>query len=155
MSKYRSVIFVAAAAVFASANLSAHPTPTDDLLRPEIRVTSRAPLSLVVTLRPRVNLASATVETPNNASGVIVQCEYGSLVADQTYQCNVTGSASSVESVLAVNVNGVLTADDGHQHFSSRALAVPNPQFDAAEFKARQIDASRRASAKAVRVKPQ
>ena len=155
MSKHRYAILMAGAAALTSTGAWSHPTPMDDLLRPEIRVTSRAPLTLVVTLRPRVNLASATVETPNNASGVIVQCEYGSLVADQTYQCNVTGSASSVEAVLAVNVNGILMADDGHRHFSSRALAVPNPEFDAAEFIARQIDASKRAAAKAVRVKPQ
>ena len=132
-----------------------HPTPTDDLLRPEIRVTSRVPLSLVVTLRPRVNLISATVETPNNVAGASMQCEYGALVENQTYQCNVTGAAAPADSVLAVNVTGIVVEADGHRHLSSRSLAVPNPQFDSEEFRLRQLDNARRASAQAVRARPQ
>jgi hypothetical protein len=155
MNYFRTKTLACGLAILSSGAAFPHPTPMDDLLRPEIKVTSRLPLTVIVTIRPRENLTSATVETPNNLSGPMVQCDFGALVADQTYRCDVTGTVATYEPVFAINVTGVMVEPDGHRHLSNRALAISNPAFDSGEFRARQADAAKRASAKAVRVKPQ
>jgi len=119
-----------------SQSVSAHPTPVDDLLRPEVRVITRSPLSLRVTLRPRENVLSATVETPGNLDGRVLQCEFGALVAGQIYECRVSGAADIANPAFAITVNGVLVAPDGHRHYSSRGLSVPNPNFDLERYRA-------------------
>jgi hypothetical protein len=118
-----------------SSYVNAHPMPIDDLLRPEIRVITREPFDVRVILRPRANVASATVETPNNANGRLLQCEFGALVANQIYECRVTGAAGAADPAFAINVNGVLVESDGHSHYSSRGLAVPNPNFDLERYR--------------------
>lgn len=141
----RKKIFVVLALASASTAAFTHPMPVDDLLRPKLELISRSPLTVLVTIKPRQNAAAATVETPNNLEGRVTQCEFGSLVAEQTYECRFTGAAAAQEAVLAINVNGVFRAQDGHQHLSSRSLSVVNPAFNLAEFReARRREAASR-----------
>ena len=116
----------------------AHPTPVDDLMRPSIRVVSRSPLVVEVQVNPRVAASDVRVETPNNLSGVSLQCVIGSVVANQKYSCEVSGAAPKTDTTFAVVVTGRVTESDGHQHFSSRSLSVINPDFDVELFRAEQ-----------------
>jgi hypothetical protein len=125
-----------------------HPTPIDDLMRPKVQLLSRNPIRAVVTIQPRENLSSATIETPNNSEGEIVQCEFGVLVANQIYQCSVVGRANSNEAAFSINVNGVIVEQDGQRHFSSRGFSITNPTFDLDAFRAeRRQEALKRRSA--------
>ena len=110
-----------------------HPIKTDDLLRPKIDVISLNPMVIRAIFRPRENLSAATVETPNNLSGRLMQCEFGMLVANQTYECRLQGSALTSEPVFTVRFVGVLQMH-GRQHFSSRSLSIDNPDFDRQKF---------------------
>jgi hypothetical protein len=116
--------------------VAAHPMPVDDLVRPVVKVVSRSPLVVVVTVTPRRAVSSVSIETPNNLNGPLVQCELGALVEGQKYECRVTGAAASSESSFAINVNARVVGSDGHEHVSSRSLSVSNPRFDIAEFQA-------------------
>ena len=116
----------------------AHPTPVDDLMRPTLRVVSRSPLVVEVQVNPRVTVSDVRIETPNNLSGVSLQCRVGSVVANQKYSCQVSGAASKTDTTFAVVVTGLVTESDGHQHFSSRSLSVINPDFDVELFRAEQ-----------------
>lgn len=113
-----------------------HPTPVDDLLRPRLKVLSRSPISVLVTIQPRENLSSATIETPNNVGGPLVQCAFGSLVANQSYECRLQGAVAADEPAFTIKVNGTVTESSGSQHFSSRSFAVSNPSFDRDLFRA-------------------
>lgn len=119
-----------------------HPTPVDDLLRPRLKVLSRSPMSVVVTIQPRENLSSATIETPNNVGGSLVQCTFGSLVADQSYECRLQGAVAANEPAFTIKVNGTVTESSGSQHFSSRSFAVTNPSFDKERFRAERREES-------------
>jgi hypothetical protein len=122
----------------------AHPTPVDDLMRPRLKVLSRSPMSVIVTIQPRENLSSATVETPNNIGGPLIQCAFGSLVANQSYECRLQGAVDADEPAFTIKVNGVITEQSGGRHFSSRSFAVTNPSFDRERFRAeRREEASR------------
>jgi hypothetical protein len=116
----------------------AHPTPVDDLMRPTVRVVSQTPLVIEVQVKPRVTVSDVRIETPNNLSGVSLQCQIGAVVANQKYSCQVSGSASKTDTTFAVVVSGRVTEPDGHQHFSSRSLSVVNPAFDVELFRAEQ-----------------
>jgi hypothetical protein len=116
----------------------AHPTPVDDLMRPTVRVVSQTPLVIEVQVNPRVTVSDVRIETPNNLSGVSLQCQIGTVVANQKYSCQVSGSAAKTDTTFAVVVSGRVKEQDGHQHFSSRSLSVINPDFDAELFRAEQ-----------------
>lgn len=127
------LVFLAIAVIY---RVEAHPTPVDDLVRPVVKVVSRSPLVVVVSVTPRRAVSSISIETPNNVNGPLVQCDLGALVAGQKYECRFTGAAASSESSFAINVNARVVGADGHEHVSSRSLSVSNPRFDIAEFQA-------------------
>ncbi|MBM4231684.1 MAG: hypothetical protein FJ184_13275 [Gammaproteobacteria bacterium] len=133
MIRKLGLVFLAIAVI---GRVEAHPTPVDDLVRPVVKVVSRSPLVLVVSVTPRQAVSSVSVETPNNLNGPLVQCAFGALVEGQKYECSVTGAAASSEASFAVNVNARVVGSDGHEHFSSRSLSVSNPSFDIEEFQA-------------------
>ena len=131
-----------------------HPLPNDDLLRPKIKVLSKNPMSIVVSLRPRENVSEVSIETPNNAGGRLVQCALGALVKDQDYECRVAGFADTSEAVFSISVKGIFLEADGHRHLSSRSFSITNPRFDLEEFRAerRQEAQGSRAAGKTERV---
>lgn len=150
-----SAIFLTVSWVTRSTLGFAHPSPVDDLMRPRVEVLSRAPMTLRVTVRPKINMSSATIETPNNALGAVVQCQFGALVADQEYECRVLGSVGVTESALSVVVNGIFVESDGHRHLSSRSLSIANPFFDIEKFRAeRRREASEKRPATLIEVIP-
>jgi hypothetical protein len=115
----------------------AHPMAEDNLLRPVVRVISRAPIVLGVVLRPEIGVSSATVETPTGGSGGSqVKCKFEGLVSGQEYRCTFSASVNSSEPVISVVINGILVATDGHRHLSSRGFSVKNPNFDLDDFRA-------------------
>jgi hypothetical protein len=133
MIRKLGLVFLAIAVID---RVEAHPTPVDDLVRPVVKVFSRSPLVVVVSVTPRQAVSSVSIETPNNVNGPLVQCELGALVEGQKYECRVTGAAASSESSFAINVNARVVGSDGHEHISSRSLSVSNPSFDIGEFQA-------------------
>jgi hypothetical protein len=134
------------ASFFAHPSGRAHTLPTDDLLRPQIRVLSQSPISILVTLKPKQDVSEVSIETPNNVSGPLVQCSFGKLVKDQIYTCRLSGSADSSDPVFAVVAIAVAVEADGHRHLSSRSFSVNNPVFNIDEFRA-----ERRQEAKAAK----
>ena len=113
-----------------------HPIQEDDLLQPKLKIVSRSPMTIIVTLKPRINVSDVRIETPDNSDGKLVQCPLGALVKDQDYECTVTGVVGNGSPVFTVSINGVVIEPDGHRHLSSRSFAVNNPQFDVEQFRA-------------------
>lgn len=134
-------LILAASAILASEQVGGHPIQVDDLLQPKLTVISRNPIVLKATITPRENVREVTVETPNNSTGKLMQCEFGTLVANQTYECRIQGEAESVEPVFTVRFNGVILTR-GTEHLSSRSLSVSNPNFDREAFLSERIQAA-------------
>jgi hypothetical protein len=126
-------LLLVASAILASAQVGGHPIQVDDLLRPKLTVISRNPIVLRATITPRENVREVTVETPNNSTGEKIQCEFGALVANQSYECRIQGEAELTDPVFTVRFNGVIVTH-GEEHLSSRSLSISNPRFDRQAF---------------------
>jgi len=126
-------LMFAASAILASAQVGGHPIQVDDFLQPKLTVISRNPIVLRATITPRENVREVTVETPNNSTGEKIQCEFGVLVANQSYECRIQGQAELTDPVFTVRFNGVIVTH-GEEHLSTRSLSIPNPRFDRQAF---------------------
>ena len=54
-----------------------------------IAVASADPVRATINLQPRIAFKAVTVELPNALGGAVKACDFGSLVAGQTYRCTV------------------------------------------------------------------
>ena len=96
-----------------------------------ISVASSSPVRATLSLRPRIAFKAAKVELPNAIGGAIQACNFGSLVAGQTYRCDIAGDVRDDDTGLVIAISGIrATPSPGHDDLSYKAFTVPNPRYN-------------------------
>lgn len=97
-----------------------------------ISVASADPVRATISLQPRIAFKAVTVELPNALGGAVTVCDFGSLVAGQTYRCTVTGTVTDDDTGLVIAISGTRAVPiPGHDDVSYKAFTVPNPRYNA------------------------
>lgn len=96
-----------------------------------IVVANADPVRATISLQPRVAFKAVTVELPNAVGGAVKACDFGNLVAGQTYRCTVTGTVADDDTGLVIAISGIRAVPvPGHDDLSYKAFTVPNPRYD-------------------------
>ena len=95
-------------------------------------LTSADPVRAIINLQPRIAFKAVTIELPNAAGGAVRACDFGSLVAGQTYRCSVSGNVADDDTGLVIAISGTRAVPvPGHDDVSYKAFTVPNPRYNA------------------------
>ncbi|MEY3712596.1 MAG: hypothetical protein RL321_216 [Pseudomonadota bacterium] len=115
-----------------AASTRAHEIDEGLELGAHIAVVSASPVRATLSLKPRIAFKTAKVELPNAIGGAIQACEFGNLVAGQTYRCDITGDVADEDTGLVIAISGIrATPIPGHDDLSYKAFTVPNPRYNA------------------------
>ena len=96
-----------------------------------ISVTSADPVRATISLQPRIAFRAVTIELPNAAGGAVKACDFGNLVAGQTYRCTVSGDVTDDDTGLVIAISGTRAVPvPGHDDLSYTAFTVPNPRYN-------------------------
>lgn len=120
--------------IFGIAQPLAHAHEIDEGLElgAAITITSNDPVQATLSLTPRIAFKAVIVELPNAAGGAVRACDFGSLVAGQTYRCSVAGKVVDDDTGLVIAISGTRAVPvAGHDDLSYKAFTVPNPRYDA------------------------
>ena len=113
-------------------NAQAHEIDEGLELGATIAVTSADPVRAIINLQPRIAFKAVTIELPNAAGGAVRACDFGSLVAGQTYRCSVSGNVADDDTGLVIAISGTRAVPvTGHDDVSYKAFTVPNPRYNA------------------------
>lgn len=97
-----------------------------------ISVVSVDPVRATINLQPRIAFKDVTVELPNALGGAVRACDFGSLIAGQTYRCSVSGSVADDDTGLVIAISGTRAIPvAGHDDLSYKAFTIPNPRYNA------------------------
>lgn len=113
-----------------------------------ISVASADPVRATVNLQPRIAFNGVTVELPNALGGAVAVCDFGSLIAGQTYRCTVTGAVADDDTGLVIAISGTRAIPiPGHDDLSYKAFTVPNPRYNSLAQAQRKTEQLRRRAA--------